>query len=119
MKPASAMSRDFTTPIWGKVRIEALSDGVFAIALTLLVLDIRIPDLPRSVPSREALRAIQSLGPSFLSFLITFALGGSSTPRAVSSLRFSPSAALRRSGALRCRRWPATTRSFSGSSRRG
>jgi uncharacterized membrane protein len=66
-----------TNQAWGKVRIEALSDGVFAIALTLLVLDIRLPDVARSAPSREILRALGSLGPSFLSFLITFALGGS------------------------------------------
>ncbi|HEX6464523.1 MAG TPA: TMEM175 family protein, partial [Vicinamibacterales bacterium] len=60
---------------WGKARIEALSDGVFAIALTLLVLDIRLPEVARSLPNREILRALRSLGPSFLSFVITFVLG--------------------------------------------
>lgn len=70
------MSKDRTTAAWGKMRIEALSDGVFAIALTLLVLDIRIPDLPRSAPAAEILHAIRALRPSFLSLFITFLLGG-------------------------------------------
>jgi len=61
---------------WGKMRIEALSDGVFAIALTLLVLDIRIPDLPRSTPPRDLLHAMTAIGPSVVSFVITFVLGG-------------------------------------------
>jgi uncharacterized membrane protein len=63
--------------VWGKARVEALSDGVFAIAVTLLVLDIRIPELPRRLGNREAWHAIGSLGPLFFSFFITFILTGS------------------------------------------
>ena len=70
------MSKGMTEQTWGKIRIEALSDGVFAIALTLLVLDIRLPDLARGMPTRDVLHQMRLLGPSFLSFFITFMLGG-------------------------------------------
>ncbi len=48
-------------------RIEAFSDGVFAIAITLLILEIRIP--PVDVPLGPALLR---LWPSYLAFLISF-----------------------------------------------
>jgi uncharacterized membrane protein len=72
------MANDITTmKMWGKVRLEALSDGVFAIALTLLVLDVRVAELKRGMPAAEALRALRAIGPSLASFFITFILGGS------------------------------------------
>jgi len=71
------MSTRSVDKLWGKARIEALSDGVFAIAVTLLVLDIHIPELPHHVSSREAWHAIAALAPIFFSFFITFILTGS------------------------------------------
>lgn len=59
-----------------KHRMEALADGVFAIVMTLLVLEIKVPDLPRSAPSHEIWLAVRSEGPVFFSFLITFILSG-------------------------------------------
>lgn len=59
-----------------KHRMEALADGVFAIVMTLLVLEIKVPDLPRSSPSREIWLAVRSEAPVFFSFLITFILSG-------------------------------------------
>ena len=50
-------------------RILALSDGVFAIVLTLLVLEIRVPDLSGDEGLGDALREIR---PSFVAFLISF-----------------------------------------------
>ena len=50
-------------------RLLALSDGVFAIILTLLVLEIRVPDLGAGQTLREALREIR---PSLVAFLISF-----------------------------------------------
>jgi uncharacterized membrane protein len=50
-------------------RVLALSDGVFAIILTLLVLEIRVPDLNIDEGLGDALRDIR---PSFIAFLISF-----------------------------------------------
>lgn len=53
-------------------RLLALSDGVFAIALTLLALDLRVPSLGPS-PSNAALQhALAHQAPRYLSFLISF-----------------------------------------------
>lgn len=50
-------------------RVLALSDGVFAIVITLLVLEIRVPDLARGQTLREAFAEVR---PSFIGFLISF-----------------------------------------------
>ncbi len=54
-------------------RLEAFSDGVFAIAVTLLVLEIRIPT-PDALQEGENLRrALLHEWPSYLAFVISFA----------------------------------------------
>ena len=50
-------------------RVLALSDGVFAIVITLLVLEIHVPELTRGQDLSEALREVR---PSFIGFLISF-----------------------------------------------
>jgi len=50
-------------------RVLALSDGVFAIIITLLVLEIHVPDLARGQSLPDALREIR---PSLTAFLISF-----------------------------------------------
>jgi uncharacterized membrane protein len=50
-------------------RVLALSDGVFAIILTLLVLEIHVPDLDEGQSLRSALEEVR---PSFSAFLISF-----------------------------------------------
>lgn len=55
-----------------KGRMEALSDGVFAIAMTLLVLELKVPDLPKSVDTSELLHKIGEETPVFFSFLVSF-----------------------------------------------
>ena len=55
-------------------RVEAFSDGVFAIAITLLILDVHVPrDLPETTTLRDALL---KQWPSYLAFLTSFALIG-------------------------------------------
>ena len=53
-------------------RIVNLSDGVFAIAITLLVLDIRAPDIPQNMVSSELPGALLSLWPKYLSYVLSF-----------------------------------------------
>jgi uncharacterized membrane protein len=50
-------------------RVLALSDGVFAIIITLLVLEIHVPDLGQGQTLVDALREVR---PSFVAFLISF-----------------------------------------------
>jgi uncharacterized membrane protein len=59
-----------------KHRVEALADGVFAIVMTLLVLELKIPELPKNAPQSELLHGIRALLPVFFSYFITFMLAG-------------------------------------------
>ena|SRR5258706_11609273 len=53
-------------------RIEALSDGVFAIAFTLLVLEFRLPDTKGVTTETGLLRSLAPLLPKFLIYFLTF-----------------------------------------------
>lgn len=53
-------------------RIEAVSDGVFAIALTLLVLDIKEPLSEAIKTEGELLNAFCALTPKFLAYFLSF-----------------------------------------------
>lgn len=55
-------------------RLEAFSDGVFAIALTLLIIDIKIPSTESIGSTSELWRALQHLAPSVFAFLLSFAI---------------------------------------------
>jgi TMEM175 potassium channel family protein len=53
-------------------RIVNLSDGVFAIAITLLVLDIHVPDIPENMVATELPRELLSLWPKYLGYFLSF-----------------------------------------------
>jgi len=53
-------------------RIEAFSDGVFAIAITLLVLEIKVPHLDSIKSNGELWKQIQHLWPSYFAFVFSF-----------------------------------------------
>ncbi|HVP96431.1 TMEM175 family protein [Methanoregula sp.] len=55
-----------------KNRLEALVDGVFAFAMTLLVVGLGIPSIPKAEAATELPVYISSMFPQFLSFLIAF-----------------------------------------------
>lgn len=53
-------------------RIEAFSDGVFAIIVTLLVLELRVPQLAHEFTNKDALTALYNLLPKFFGFALSF-----------------------------------------------
>jgi uncharacterized membrane protein len=61
-------------PTYATERLGALSDGVFAIVLTLLVLDLKIPERPDQAGAAELLADLEEQIPNFLAWLISFVL---------------------------------------------
>jgi uncharacterized membrane protein len=55
-------------------RLEIFCDGVFAIALTLLIIDIKVPASENIGTTRELWLALSHLGPSFFAFVLSFAI---------------------------------------------
>lgn len=67
---------ELTTPTQ---RIEAFSDGVFAIAITLLILEIQVPQLHGADAADKALSlgsALLSLWPSYFGYVFSFLMIG-------------------------------------------
>ena len=58
----------FETP-----RAEAISDGVFAIVMTLLILEIRVPEIDWRADATQLRHKLYGLLPKFLSFFFSFA----------------------------------------------
>ena len=61
-------------PTYGTERLGALSDGVFSIVLTLLVLDLKIPELPPGFGEQRMAADLEGQIPNFLAWLISFIL---------------------------------------------
>jgi uncharacterized membrane protein len=57
-------------------RVEAFSDGVIAIAITLLALDLRVPHLEEGASAAELLNQLAALMPNYIAFLTSFATIG-------------------------------------------
>jgi uncharacterized membrane protein len=62
---------------FSKARIEMLCDGVFAIAMTLLVLELKVPELPKATPAAEVWHALAENRLSYFAYVLTFMLAGS------------------------------------------
>ena len=56
----------------GPGRLEAFSDGVFAIALTLLILEIKAPSIGEHGGALPLWRGLAHLWPSYLAYLLAF-----------------------------------------------
>jgi uncharacterized membrane protein len=59
-----------------KTRIEALSDGVIAIAMTLLVLELKVPEVLQHHSDKEMLEAMLELRAEIATYVITFLIAG-------------------------------------------
>ena len=53
-------------------RLAALSDGIFAVAMTLLVLELHIPTAAQVHSEGELLAALCALGPQWVAYLMSF-----------------------------------------------
>ena len=53
-------------------RLEAFSDGIFAIVATLLILEIRIPQAAGPNVEKELLEGLRALGPKFFCYVLSF-----------------------------------------------
>jgi uncharacterized membrane protein len=62
--------------MYPKARLDTLSDGIFGVAMTLLVLDIRLSDEFQPHDTRDLLHGLASLWPKFLPYLLSFAVLG-------------------------------------------
>ncbi|RUW44382.1 TMEM175 family protein, partial [Mesorhizobium sp. M8A.F.Ca.ET.021.01.1.1] len=66
------MKRPLEASVEGRGRIVGITDGVFAIALTLIVLEIRVPVHQAIHSEHDLLVAIAALAPRFLTYALSF-----------------------------------------------
>lgn len=57
-----------------KFRLTTLADGIFSIVMTLLVIDLKVPNIVGWVTNNDLAVALWSLEPVFASFVLSFAL---------------------------------------------
>lgn len=68
----SAVDAGSAPPPLSKHRIEALVDGIFAVAMTLLVIDLRLPEHGHIQDQAQLREALAGLAPNVTSWLISF-----------------------------------------------
>ena len=73
MKPgATSAWSGVHSMLLSKQRMEALTDGIFAIAMTLLVLELKLPEAPRNIGANELMHRLREQIPAFFSFFVSF-----------------------------------------------
>ncbi len=62
----------FKHGVFSKSRVETFSDGIFAIIVTLLILELKVPHIEHANSVSELLTAVAMLIPKFASWVISF-----------------------------------------------
>ena len=70
------ISRDEVKKEFQLERMILFSDAVFAIVITLMAIEIRLPDLSHTVPENYASELISHLAPVFLAYTVSFGFIG-------------------------------------------
>jgi uncharacterized membrane protein len=70
------MMRSPVAPEFGRERLVFFSDAVFAIAITLLALDVRVPDIAGQASNSDVAAAIGSVAPRIFAYVLSFAVVG-------------------------------------------
>ena len=63
-----------SVPGLGKERLEALTDGIFATVMTVLVLSLSVPVITRGATNAEVATDIEALAPNILAYILGFLL---------------------------------------------
>jgi uncharacterized membrane protein len=58
--------------MFSKARLDTLSDGIFGVAMTLLILDVRLPEDFHPEDGAELVRGLLDLWPKFLPYVLSF-----------------------------------------------
>jgi uncharacterized membrane protein len=62
--------------MFSKARLDTLSDGIFGVAMTLLILDVRLPDDFHPKDGAELVQGLLGLWPKFLPYVLSFGVLG-------------------------------------------
>ena len=73
-KPTSEIPSEFAQ--LGLERLLFFSDAVMAISITLLVIDLKLPELPAALAAEQLPASLASLTPRLMGFVISFAVIG-------------------------------------------
>jgi uncharacterized membrane protein len=63
-----------SVPGLGKERLEALTDGIFATVMTVLVLSLSVPVIASGATNAEVATDLETLGPNILAYVLGFLL---------------------------------------------
>jgi uncharacterized membrane protein len=69
---ADPIAEPGSLPGWSKHRLEALTDGIFAVAMTLLVIELKLPEHALVHDSLALAQGVVHLIPKFVAWVISF-----------------------------------------------